>query len=166
MDLFFNFLTHALIIAGCIGLFVCILFLIGNTASVEHAVLRVVAAVVGSFTYIGARALGVSIPGLLLQSIQITNPMSYGMFSILVPSAAGVIVAWILTSALRGSADKAQRIIILILSFIVVLFGDTYSVAYSVKSGTTEFQTSLIPNLTFILSLGLYLVLRYEPKKS
>jgi hypothetical protein len=57
--------------------------------------------------------------------------------------------------------EIAFRVVILISAFIVTLFSDVYAASYTV-SKTGNIDTSLLPNLTFTIGMGLYIILYYK----
>ncbi len=160
---FFNFLTHLVIIGGCIGLIVATIKLIGDTRSVQQQTLRIIACVVGVFIYVGARAVGMSIPELILQAESVTAPVSIGAVGFIFPALTGTAAAWILTKALKNNGNISVRVVILVMSFLVFMFGDVYAAAFTTTVRSGEFNNTLLPNLLFVLSLGLYVILKHDP---
>jgi hypothetical protein len=59
--------------------------------------------------------------------------------------------------------NTASRLIILIITFIIVIFGDVYVTAYDLsRQSDSVLDVMLLPNLTFTIALSLYLILRYK----
>jgi hypothetical protein len=84
-------------------------------------------------------------------------------FSILIPWSVGIAVAWYFSWCLQKHIDIAFRVVILISAFIVTLFGDVYAASYAMEtSGSVD--TSLLPNLTFTVGMGLYIILNYKTR--
>jgi len=110
METFFSFLTHLLIIAGIFALISAVCFLIASANHNTKTVIRIISAVVGVFIYIGAKGVGLSITELIMSGVQLTNPIGFGLLAVLLPSAAGVLIAWYFVSQLKKSEDIATRI--------------------------------------------------------
>lgn len=130
----------------------------------EEVVIRIIAALVGFLIYFAANALGLSIPSLMLKAISTTNPGAIGLFGAVAPAAAGVIVAWYCLRTLKKSEELAFRLLVLLSTFIIVLFGDVYVASLANKElGPHGLNVSLLPNATFVIGICLYIVFRYLP---
>jgi hypothetical protein len=160
--IFFSILTHLLIIISVFALSGAVVFLISSPDHGTKIVIRIISAVVGVFIYIGAKGIGLSLTELIMLGVQLTSPLGFGLSAVLLPSATGVIVAWYFINQLRKSEDIAARIMILIMSFIVIMFGDVYVATYSVSDNFDGYNRALLPNLSFIIGLAIYIILNYE----
>jgi hypothetical protein len=168
MATFFNVLTNVLVVASALAMILFIAKLIFAAGSME-ATIRSMAAVTGFLIYVGAEAVGLSIPSLMLEAITVTNPFSIGAVGIVLPGLAGVVVAWFLLYAVnRGTEDKYWRLVVLISTFMVTLFGDVYA---ETLGGTQNnaitsrgLDLALLPNLAFTIGLSLYLIMFYTRK--
>ena len=156
-----NIITHIMIILGITGL----IFYIGYAVHKEQELLEkfilIISSMTGFLIYFGARALGLSIPSMMMKSVSITNPIRMTFFSIIIPWTVGTIVAWYFGWCLKKHIDIAFRVVILISAFIVTLFSDVYAASYTV-SINGGIDTSLLPNLTFTVGMGLYIILNYK----
>jgi hypothetical protein len=156
-----NIITHIMIISGILGLIFYIGFSVYNEPIMFEKIILIISAMTGFLIYFGSRALGISIPSLMMSSISVSNPIKMGIFSIIIPGAVGVAVAWYCLWCLRKHIDIAFRVVIMISTFVVTLFGDVYAASYTVsKTGTIDI--SLLPNLTFTIGMGLYIILNYK----
>lgn len=166
MTWIFIVLTHAVILAGMLGIFYFVYRLIQNDKELLENVIRTAAALTGFLIYFGSKAIGISIPTFMMSSVATTNPYTFGFMTIIAPSAAGVFVAWYTIKSIRQSEDLASRVVILITTFILVMFADVYAATYQVELDRSETMKALVPNLTFTVAICLYLIFRYQrPKK-
>lgn len=158
-----NIITHIMILVGIIGLIFYIGYAVHKEEKVFEKVILVISAMTGFLIYFGARALGLSIPEMMMTSVSVSNPVKMAFFSILIPWSVGVAVAWYFSWCLSKHIDIAFRVVILISAFIVTLFGDVYAASYKVTTGG-GIDTSLLPNLTFTVGMGLYIILNYKTR--
>jgi len=129
-----------------------------------EVVIRIVAALTGFLIYFGSTAVGLSIPSLMLQAISTTHPASIGVFGGVAPAAAGIIVAWYCLRTLKKSEELGLRLLVLLSTFIIVLFGDVYVASLANKELSPQgLNVSLLPNLTFTIGICLYIIFRYLP---
>lgn len=162
MALFFSILTHIIIVAGIIAIYYFIYLMIIKMDNTVERIIRLVSLTTGFLIYIGAKAIGISIPELMLGGLSITNPFTVGIWGIIFPWFLGTIVAWYCIRELNKNEDIATRLIILITSFIVVMFGDVYVVSYQIETNVNGLNLSLLPNLTFTIGLSLYVIFKYH----
>jgi hypothetical protein len=169
MATFFNVLTNALVVASALAMVVFVAKLIFSAGRME-ATIRSMAAVTGFLIYVGAEAVGLSIPSLMLEAITVTNPFSIGVIGIILPGFAGAIVAAFLTYAAKREEgeDIYWRLVVLVSTFIVTLFGDVYvqTLGNAQNNAVTPrgLDLALLPNLTFTIGLSLYLIVFYKRK--
>jgi hypothetical protein len=164
MALFFNFITHGIISIGILALVYLIGYSVHKEPKIFEKVILIVSVMIGFLIYFGSKAIGISIPSMMMSAVTTTNPVSIGILAIILPSAAGVTVAWYCIHCLNKSSEIAFRIVILIGTFIVTLFGDVYFATYTVKS-QGNVDITLLPNLTFTIGMGLYVILNYRHNK-
>ncbi len=158
-----NVITHIMIILGIVGLIFYIAYAVHKEQVIFEKVILVISAMTGFLIYFGARALGLPIPSMMMSSVSIASPIRMTLFSILIPWSVGVAVAWYFSWCLNKHIDIAFRVVILISAFIVTLFGDVYAASYAVTAGG-GIDTSLLPNLTFTVGMGLYIILNYKTR--
>jgi len=158
-----NIITHIMIIFGIIGLIFYIAYAVYKEETMFEKVILIISAMTGFLIYFGARALGLSIPSMMMASVSVSNPIKMALFSIIIPSSVGIAVAWYFSWCLKQHIDIAFRVVILISAFIVTLFGDVYAASYAVNAGNS-IDTSLLPNLTFTVGMGLYIILNYKTR--
>ena len=172
MGIIFNVLTHLLIIGSLIGCVITAAYLTFAPYGIEKLI-RVFAVLIGLFAYIGAKAFGVTIPDLLFNSLDATEPAISIFKHCVLPSVTGLIVGAILIASLNSDSNIGVRVVLIVLVFTITLFGDVYSQAFGDgfamllekqpdETDLEKFDIRLIPNVAFVLSLGMYIVLRYK----
>lgn len=161
-----NGLTHVLVL---VGLAILVYFL-GNVvmapfSDIERS-LRAVAVVTGFLVYFGARAGGMSVPLLLSEAFNNLSLLSTGLIGVVFPSTVGAITAWQFKRAIQANKEGnvGTRVILLISTFIVVLFTECYIDSQQVASGA-PLHMHLIPNVAFSVGMALYFILFWEPEK-
>ena len=159
----FHILTHILIVISIFTIIYLVAHMILSPNDGIENTVRSAAFATGFLIYYGSKAIGLSIPSMILRSLAITNPFTIGLFGILIPSLTGYFVAWYCIKNINKNENIASRLIILIITFIIVLFGDVYVTTYSIpKSETNILDITLLPNLTFTIALSLYVILQYK----
>src|ERR1044072_1349635 len=96
MTAFFHGLVHVVLAAAAL----CELLLLGvviwkfTSKGWQEKIMRSAAAVSGLLLYLGAKALGLSIPAFLLQVLGQGVSYTTGLIGVLVPWLSGLLVAW------------------------------------------------------------------------
>lgn len=157
----FNVLTHAIVLVATLAMCYFVYKLVEDSSGEVTLVLRTIAVLVGFLAYFGARALGISIPDLLMYSVGTTNVLRFGFIGFVFPSLTGAGVAWFLVRSLRSHVEIGRRVVIMISTFFVVMFADVYAASRAMSVEQGGFNVALLPNLAFTIGMGLYLVLRY-----
>jgi lamin tail-like protein len=166
MAALFNLLTNLLIVGAVLAMIVFVAVLMFQGGSGIEVVIRTMAAAVGFLIYAGSQAVGLSIPELMLSSIHVTNPESIVIVGVLFPGLAGMAVAWFCLQSIRKIREVGARLVILISTFVVALFGDVYVASFQTSDISQQgINVVLLPNLTFTISMGLYFILRYTKEK-
>lgn len=162
----FTVLTHVTLLLAALGqLTLIIVIILKFSAFIQEQIMRSLAAACGLLIYVGAKAVGVSIPDLIIQSLSTTLPLSIGLLGIALPALSGFILAWYVvrflnsTNALRNVVG--MRVLTLIMTFVFFLYCDAYIAAY----GETRGILYLLPNLSFVLSILLYAIFKYHPAR-
>lgn len=162
----FNVLTNVLIVTSVLAMIFFIGRLIFSGRGELEVAVRSMAAVAGFLIYVGSQAVGLSIPSFMLSAIGTASPFTVGFLGIVLPGAAGVVVAWFCLMNIRQAEELGSRLVVLLSTFIVALLGDAY-VATLGTDVTSEqgIDLSLLPNLTFTVGIALYVIFRYLPSK-
>jgi hypothetical protein len=162
----FTTLIHVVLVAAAL----CQLLLIGVVIarfnrSIPETIMRSAAAVAGVLLYLGAKALGLSIPAFLLQALTQSGAYLTGLAGALAPALVGFVVAWYVTGYFNSRNERknliGMRVLALVMAVVFFLFVDTYIAAYG-AAHDAGFNL-LLPNLTFTLAVLLYAVFRYHP---
>lgn len=161
MIVILNIITHIMIILGITGLIFYIGYAVHKEQEMFEKIILMISSMTGFLIYFGARALGLSIPSMIMTSVSMTNPIKMILFSIVIPWTVGTIVAWYFSWCLKKHIDIAFRVVVLISAFIVTLFSDVYAASYAVEING-KIDISLLPNLTFTVGMGLYIILNYK----
>lgn len=162
----FTILTHALILIGMLGIFYFIVRMIQNEHNLLERIIRITSAMTGFLIYFGAKAVGFSIPELMMHAVATTHSFTFGVFAMILPAAAGMLVAWYSIRCIERDEDIAMRVVIMITTFILVMFVDVYGATYRVTLGEGEIMKSLVPNLIFTVAMSLYVIFQYKPQRS
>jgi hypothetical protein len=160
----FILLAHVFIVFAMLAM---VIFLWRKTWEEKHRLeklIRFFAVVTGFLVYFGLRASGISIPALLLSSISTVDKMSFGLWAALLPAVTGALVGWFCLTALERNSHIAPRGVIVVFAFFLTLFTDVYAATFDLARISHEFDKALIPNLTFIVGLMLYVILRFTPR--
>jgi hypothetical protein len=139
--------------------------MIKNSNEIQEKIIRTISLTTGFLIYFGSKAVGLSIPDLLIHAIKISNPYLTIFVGILLPFATGVIAAWFLQRVINKDEDFAARVIILITTFILVLFSDVYVGTFGVHQFNKELNAYLLPNLSFTIGISLYLIFTYKSNR-
>jgi hypothetical protein len=158
-----NGLTHVFILAA-LGLLAYLLYIVIMASNSDlEKFLRTVAVVNGFLVYFGARAGGMSIPMMLSEAFSSVSFVSSGVVGVALPSTIGVLTAWQFKRAIKKSktSNIPTRIILLISTFIVVLFTECYIDAHQAAT-ETPLHLYLVPNVAFTVGFALYVILGWD----
>jgi hypothetical protein len=86
----------------------------------------------------------------------------FGAINVIVPAATGVLVAWYCVRNIRSDEDIAARVVILLATFVLVIFTDVYAATYRTNIETGSINAALMPNLTFTVGLALYVISNFR----
>jgi hypothetical protein len=163
VSFFFALLMHVIIVIGVFVLLYLIIRLILNVQSDSEKFVRVLAFACGLLVVIATKVLGVSISDLLLQSITLSDPISLALLGVMVPSGSGFLSAWYFTRSLKRSTNIATRVMIFVGTLLALQFVDVYAKAV----GTSGFglNSAFMPNVVFVIAMGIYIFLRYDPEE-
>jgi hypothetical protein len=162
METFFNVLTHAVILSGLFGLAIFGCAAIRATGDFSEKLMMIGASMTGFLIYFGSRAMGLSIPQLVLPAISDPNPYKIGLVGAVIPACSGVLVAWHGLRCLRKSAGVSWRLLLLGGTFFTALLGDVYAATFAVEYARNGFDASLLPNLAFQIGMTLHLIFHFD----
>lgn len=162
----FNFLLHIVIVAGFIGLvFVSakLAWFYQSPSEFERSI-RVLSCVVGFLIYIGSRAVGLSMPELMMSAIAQGSFVNTFVLAILLPAGVGVAVTWFIINRLQHSHAIALRSLLMLIVFVLFLLVDSYAVAFGESVNGENINKFLLPNMIFTLSVSLYAIFFLKPE--
>ncbi len=159
-QLIFPVLTHGILLFGLVTTFIVIQRSIWEQGGFERLA-RAFAFFTAPLAILSARAFDVSLPEMLLRVLSVSNPVLTATAGVLIPGGAGVLAAWFFIRVInRGDRDSATRIMILIGTFLLFMFGDVYVAAVATEGAVVN--KYLAPNIAFMLALFVYVTLNYK----
>jgi hypothetical protein len=161
----FTVLANAGLIGAMLGkLALLYTIVIRFSPSWQERVMRSIASTAGVLLYIGAKAVGISIPAFLLQVLTEGGAYLTGIVGAMAPAAVGYIVAWYVTRYLNSRNARrslvGMRLLALVMTVVFFLFADVYIAATAHQADTLKL---LMPNLSFSLAIMLYSVFKFHP---
>jgi len=155
-------LVHLLIIGTILLLIgVAVGVVVDETSSLERIILSSSLSA-GFLAYTAARALGISIPSLLAQSLATSNPFGVAALGLIIPSMCGTFIAWFGLRMMKKDEDVAKRVSLVLGTFIITMFADVYA-AMAGEIGLSQGKFAL-PNITFVLGMVFYTIFTYRRK--
>jgi len=161
----FQILINAVLIAAMGGKLLLLYTVIAKFSPTwQERIMRSIAATCGLLLYLGAKALGVSIPMFLLGALTQSGAYLTGFLGALMPALLGFIVAWYVTRYFNSRNERknliGMRILAMVMAMVFFLYADCYVVTVDAHAGDIKL---LLPNLTFVLAVLFYAVFRYQP---
>ena len=123
--------------------------------------MKALALFVGALVVVASQATGTSYADFMLGALGGTKPLTFGVFGVIAPAAAGIALAWYFVRKLDRSEVFATRLLMLIGMLAVTQFAVMYGVADG-EEGFSLGQAS-IPNVAFVVGLLLYMLFNYDP---
>jgi hypothetical protein len=162
----FQALIHAVLVAAVLGKLVLLYTVVARfSPSRQEIIMRSIATVSGLLLYLGAKALGLSIPQFLLQALTQSGSYLTGLMGALFPAMLGFILAYYVTRFFNSRDARknliGMRLLAMVMTMALFLYTDCY--VATIDAAHTEQFRSLLPNLTFLLAILLYAVFRYHP---
>lgn len=152
------------LVLAAIGVMIFFLYsVITRGSDPVEKLLRVAAFGAGLLVYVGAQALGMSIPELMGSALSVADPLGFSFLDIVFPGLAGTFVAWFCLRLMRKDDDVAARGLVLFSAFVFTMFADTY-VNLAPQAVTSTSVNLMIPNITFVLGVVLYTIFKYKPR--
>lgn len=138
--------------------------ILSNPDSIEK-LLRGAAFGSGLLIYVASKAMGMSIPELMGSALAVAAPLSFGFLGVVFPAVIGTFVAWYCLRLINQDDNKAARILVLFSAFFFTMFADTYA-SMATQAATSTSVDLILPNITFVLSVVLYTIFKYESKSA
>lgn len=165
----FTLLLHLTLLAAALGqLLLIITVIVALTPRESERFMRGLAATAGFLIYVGAKAVGVSMPDLLFKGLAFSYPVTLGLAGVLFPALMGYVIAWYVTRHLNSASEMknalAMRVLTMIVTLVFFLYCDSYLATYGEQN--TKDIVFMLPNLTFVLSILLYTIFKYHPPEN
>jgi len=160
MSIFTKLVIHTLTILAILGMFTFIFIFIIKANDGLQRMMRTFAFSAGVLIFLGAKAFGVSIPSLILSSMDSTGMLSGSALTI-GPAAAGSIVTFYLFKSINNDDPKGHRymyLLLLIATLTVLIFSDIY---FGVVLDN-ESQQIIAMNVSFLVGILLTLLFRVD----
>ncbi len=162
MSTFFIIISHLVTIAGIFALGYGAYRAIIATRSISERIVRGLALTAGAFAYLASKAIGISLPTLVMQSVEAGKWLSFITIGAIIPSLAGFFLIRYIMSCMRKHDAIAIRVMIMMASLVLVMFADVYITAAG--QAKLDDLRPLLPNVTFLLTMMCYVVFEYQPK--
>lgn len=132
------------------------------TKTTSERIVRGIALTAGSFAYLLSKALGLSLPELVLEAVQTGKIFSFVMIAALVPSLAGFLLIRYIVACMKRHDAVAVRIMLMLSALVLVMFADVYMAAAG-QAKISDLR-ALAPNMSFLLTMMCYVVFEFRPK--
>lgn len=149
MVTFIGFIVVFLFIVASFGV---IFFLIAQADSLFGIAFRVLAAGFAFILFFAARAVGISIPELLISSFDGSGGLLTGVLMLLLPGIAGALSAYILfkfVGKIEEENEQAIYFIILLTSLVAFICTDVFIEAMF----SSDKSAHLLPNAVFVIGV-------------
>jgi len=155
--MFYSFIAGLMILGVITGMFVLIWKIILYTRDPFEKTMRLISFSGGVLIFVGARSMGLTIPELMLSSLDSTGYI-VGFIASVAPALIGGFLTFYLFKTISENRDKNQLIYFLILlaTFIILVFSDLF--IHSVFSK----ESGLGINVSFVVGIILTLLLKVE----
>ncbi|HLA36014.1 MAG TPA: hypothetical protein VJ001_14215 [Rhodocyclaceae bacterium] len=166
METLLNFLVHSIVIFGVLAFLGVGIGLATNLPGEgadrgREAALRVISIVAGFLIYYASRAIGISIPELMLNASSSRDVVAVTLISFIGPIIAGLFVTNICINRIEDDSAIAGRITLLIMVLTLLIFVESYVASYKIDSEGINIH--LLPNVVFVLTVLLYLIFYFKP---
>jgi hypothetical protein len=155
---------NLILVAAIMAMFLLLAVFVLRGETTTEVVLRSVAFVIGLLLVLGVQAIGLSVPGLLAPALSYSNPIKFAFSGLLLPSLLGFILAWVGRNMFESATPIAARWLVLIAVVILVEYAEVYVQAAS-RSGFA-IDPLMMPNVAFLVAVGLYAISSYGPPAS
>lgn len=163
MERFFNILPHVVIILGFVSKLALSILSIWTAPKVVERIMRASAMSTAVLIFFAARSAKLSLAQIMVAAVELTNPITFGLATIIGPGFAGILLSWYVVRSLHKSQNVAVRIMILVGVFTLLQFADVY-VDGVIREGF-HVDKVFLPNICFTVGISLYAILRYDPKE-
>ena len=162
MGIFFIILSHAMMVFGIVSVIYGAYMAIASTKSIAERIVRGLAFIAGTFAYLAAKTLGISLPSLLVQSVAGGKWFALILLGTVIPAVSGFLLIRYIMACMRAHDAIAIRVMLMVAALVLVMFADVY-IAAAAQAGFQNLRP-LLPNVTFVLTMLCYIVFEYRPK--
>ncbi len=161
-----------LIYLSLIGLIFILLFIVIKTLTknIIESFIQLLSICTGYILFLGAKALGVSMPNLLMKSLLTVN-ITYHILLWGIPTALlGYFATNFFIKILKKNTAKSIRVLLIVLCFTILQLKDIYTINELINNQQIENidnirTAALFSNLTFYLGILLYIISKFEPSE-
>ncbi|WP_103342806.1 hypothetical protein [Amycolatopsis sp. CA-126428] len=165
MATFLNILLHVMLLGSMLVFIASSVLVTFRTDNALERAIRASALFCGAMVVLGAQAAGLGFAEFTVNAL--SNTDLAGTLSKVagaaVPATFGVVMGRYLSYSVRRSENLAIRVMAFVGTLAATQFAAIYAIA--VKAKGLELGASAIPNISFVVGILLYVVLKYEPGK-
>ena len=159
----FHYLGYALIIIGFLWIFGLIIQRINYEKKRDRKAILFIAGVTGFLVYLGFDAIGISIPSLIVSALKKKEIFNFILFGTIAPAFLGFLTAWYYLKFIKDirANDMPLRLAMMFLTFSLGFIFDVFLKSSQVDRSNFG-NLPMLPNITFIITLSIYLILKYK----
>jgi hypothetical protein len=154
-------LSHVVTVAGIAALIYGAYLAVVATKTTSERIIRGMALTAGSFAYFLSKALGLSLPELVMDSVQAGNLISFVTIATLMPALAGYLLIRYIMVCMKRHDAIAIRVMLMLSALVLVMFADVY-IAAAGQAKTSDLR-ALAPNMSFLLTILCSSAARWSP---
>lgn len=164
MELITTLVAHLMTLASIGAMFYLIGIFVLKAEDDFETTMRVLASSLGLLLYLGGKSTGVSIPALILSSIDSTGGIISGLIQYIFPAIAGSLITLFLFQSIKDSKTDNKKIYLLIFisTLVTLLFTDIYFGNVTSESESASVGT----NISFVSGIILTLLFKVDIVKS
>lgn len=132
------------------------------TKTTSERIIRGIALTAGSFAYFLSKSLGLSLPELVMESVQAGKIFSFVTIATLIPALAGYLLIRYIMACMKKHDAIAIRVMLMLSALVLVMFADVY-IAAAGQAKTSDLR-ALAPNMSFLLTMMCYIVFEFRPR--
>lgn len=161
MEFITTVIAHLATLVAMGAMFYLIIIFVLKADDDIETIMRVLAAAGGLLLFLGGKTTGVSIPALMLSSIDSSGGMVAALIQYIFPAIAGSLITYLLFRSIRNSSrDDNKRVyfLIFISTLITLLFTDVY---FGNVVSDSE-NSSISTNISFLSGIILTLLFKVD----
>jgi hypothetical protein len=162
VEFILSFILHLILLGSLVAFVLAGIHVVLDTDRREERWLRVGMALCGPLVILGAQAGGLTIAEFMVNALESASP-GFIAASIAAHGGLGAGLGWYLTRSMKRSNDIAVRIMAFIGTLTATEFIEMYALA--VKSSGIGLGRAVIPDVSFVVGVILYVALTYNPMK-